>query len=166
MGVNSMRQSAALLVVLCTLSCKSNGPTITDTENRLAPPTLSVSATSRAVAVAGGPSELEVSAFLRNGTSTQIRVEVGAGCPLVVRIFSDPTAEYQGTVDSSMGCALVEPTLDLAPGDTATLTRVVGPAELSAYLPGTYGINVVVTTNTYLLGAWAGAITLPLASAR
>ena len=109
-----MRKFAAMLVVLCTLSCKSNGPTATD--NRVAPPLLSVSATSRARAVAGSASELEVSALLRNGTSTQIRVSVGA-------------------------------------------------AELSSYLPGMYGINVVVTTNPGLIGVWAGAIVLPLASA-
>lgn len=158
-----MRKFAAMLVVLCTLSCKSNGPTATD--NRVAPPLLSVSATSRALAVAGSASELEVSALLRNGTSTQIRVSVGAACPLFVRIFSDPTGESQGSLDSSMGCSLGGLTLDLAAGDTAVLTRVIGPTELSSYLPGMYGINAVVTTNPGLIGVWAGAIVLPLASA-
>ena len=157
-----MTKCAAMFVVLCAMSCKSSGPTATDL--RVAPPTLSVSATSRALAVAGSASELEVSALLRNETTAPIRVMVGAACPLFVRIFSDQTRESQGSLDSSMGCALSGPSLDLAPGDTTVLTRVIGGAELSSYLAGTYGINVVVTTNPGLIGVWAGAITLPLAS--
>jgi hypothetical protein len=158
-----MRKFAAMLAVLCALSCKSNGPTVAD--NRVAPPMLSVSATSRALSVADSGSELVVSALLRNGTSAQIRVSVGAVCPLFVRIFSDQTGASEGSLDSSMGCSLGGPTLDLAPGDTAVLSRVIGAAELSSYLPGTYGINVVVTTDPGLIGVWAGAIVLPLASA-
>jgi hypothetical protein len=93
-------------------------------------------------------------------------VAVGVGCPLFVKLFPDPTGEYEGSTDSSMGCLSGGPALDLAPGDTAVLTRVIGADTLASFAPGTYGINVVVTTNPFLIGVWAGAVQLPLARPR
>ena len=55
--------------------------------------------------------------------------------------------------------------LELAPGDTAVLTRVLSADTLGSFAPGTYGVNVAVTTSTGLIGVWAGAVQLPLASA-
>jgi hypothetical protein len=87
-------------------------------------------------------------------------------CPLFVRLFSDPTGEYFVSLDASIACAQNGTTLDLAPGDTAVLTRVIRADSLASFAQGVYGINVAVTTNTTLIGAWAGAVRLPLASAQ
>ena len=61
-----------------------------------------------------------------------------------------------------MACAPGGSTLDLAPGDSTVVSRVLQADTLAAFAPGTYGVNVAVTTSTGLLGAWAGAVPLPL----
>jgi len=63
-----------------------------------------------------------------------------------------------------MACPPDASMLELAPGDTAVLTRVLGADTLASFAPGTYGVNVAVTTSTGLIGVWAGAVQLPLAS--
>jgi hypothetical protein len=131
--------------------------------NRLPPPTLSVSATTHVLSVASGAPDLEVSALLRNATLSRIRVAVGVQCPLFVRVFPDPTGEYAGSLDASMACPPGASTLELAPGETTVLTRVLAAATLASFAPGTYGVNVAVTTSTGLIGVWAGAVQLPLA---
>jgi hypothetical protein len=161
-----MRNATRLLIALLLSACATQAPTGEDVgRTRLAPPTLSVTATSRALPVPGSASDLQVSALLRNLTTTHIQVFVGAQCPLFVRIFPDPTGEQMGSTAAADACPAGGPTLDLAPGDTAVLTRVIRADALASFAPGTYGINAAVTTNTYLIGVWAGAVQLPLASA-
>ncbi|HYT69939.1 MAG TPA: hypothetical protein VEK78_01075, partial [Gemmatimonadales bacterium] len=87
----------------------------------------------------------------------RIRIALGTQCPLFVRIFPDPTGEYAASVNGSMACPPGASPLELAPGDTAVLTRVLGADTLASFAPGTYGVNVAVTTSTGLLGVWAGA---------
>ncbi len=157
-----MRSSIRLSVLVALCACTGQAPT---EMNRLAPPTLSVSASTRVVSVASGAPNLEVSASLRNATKVRIGVAVGAQCPLFVRVFPDPTGEYAGSLDASMACPPDASTLELAPGDTAVLTRVLGADTLASFAPGTYGVNVAVTTSTGLIGVWAGAVQFPLASA-
>jgi hypothetical protein len=160
-GGGSMRNEVKVLVTLGLLACTGRAPT----ENSYwgtAPPTLTVTATTRVLPVAGGAPDLEISALLRNSTVSHIQVAVGAQCPLFVRIFPDPTGENSGSLDLSMACAQGGPTLDLAPGDTAVLTRVLRADSLASFAQGTYGINVAITTTTDLMGVWAGAVHLPL----
>jgi len=156
-----MHTPIRILVALTVGACTGESPT----QLRLAPPTLSITATTRVVS-AGGGSNLEVSASLRNATASRIRVAVGAQCPLFVRLFLDPTGEPAGSLDSSMACVLGASTIELAPGDTAALTRVLSADTFVSFAPGTYGVNVAVTTSSGLLGVWAGAVQLPLAGAR
>jgi hypothetical protein len=154
------------LVVFFGLSaCADQGPRLEDSRLRLAPPSLSITATSRVVMSAAGESELEVSASLQNFTKTHISVAVGPQCPLFVKIFANPSGERMVTTNSSMACPAGGPMVDVAPGTTTVLTRVVPASTLSSFAPGTYGVNVAVTTSTSLVGTWAGAIELPLSSA-
>lgn len=154
-----MRHAIQLLVALALFACTGQGPT---EMNRLAPPTLSVSATTRVLPVASGAPDLEVSASLRNATRTRLWVALGAQCPLFVRVFPDPTGEFAGSLDASMACPPGASTLELAPGDSTVLTRVLGADSLASFAPGNYGVNVAVTTSTGLIGVWAGAVQLPL----
>jgi len=62
-----------------------------------------------------------------------------------------------------MACPPDASMLELAPGDTTMLTRVLRADTLASFAPGTYGVNVAVTTSTGLIGLWAGAVQLPLA---
>jgi hypothetical protein len=156
-----MRNEVKVLVTLGLLACTGRAPT----ENgykRTAPPTLTVTATTRVLPVASGAPDLEISASLRNSTSSHIQVAVGAQCPLFVQIFPDPTGEQSGSINLSMACAQGGPTLDLAPGDTAVLTRVFRAVTLASFAAGTYGVNVAITSTTGLMGVWAGAVHLPL----
>lgn len=159
-----MRGTVRLVVALGALACTSPTSTENDSGLKLSPPTLSVSATTRVVSVAGAAPELEVSASLRNATMSHIQVAVGAQCPLFVRLFPDPTGEFRNSTDPSMACPPGGPNLDLAPGDTAVLTRVLPADTLTTLAQGTYGVNVAVTTSTALVGVWAGAVQLPLQS--
>lgn len=161
-----MRTALPLLVALGLLACTDRAPTQNIYERRLAPPMLSVSATTRVLPVAGAAPDLEISALLWNSTAVHFKVAVGAQCPLFVRIFPDPTGEPSGSLNASMACAQGGPTLDLAPGATAVLTRVVRADTLATFAPGTYGVNVAVTTTTDLIGVWAGSVQLPLGIAR
>ena len=156
-----MRYPIRFLVALVLVACAGETPT---EMHRLAPPTLYVSAASRVVSETDSVLALEVSATLRNETGVHIQVRVGPTCPLFVRLFWNPTGEPAGHLSSSMACPRGGPTLDLAPGDTTVLRRILGAATLATYAPGTYGVNVAVTTSTGLLGAWAGAVQLPLAT--
>ena len=154
-----MHKSLRLLSILVIVgACNSQGVTEV---NRLPPPTLQVTGTSTVVSGASGP-DLQVSAALRNATKVRIQVAVGAQCPLFVQLFSDPSGQPIGSLDASTGCAPGGSTLDLAPGDTATLTRLIHGDSLTAFSPGTYGVNIAVTTSTGLLGAWGGSVQLPL----
>jgi hypothetical protein len=127
-------------------------------------PPLRITGANRVVTT-GGVSELEILASVRNSTSIRIQVVVGAQCPLFVRLFPDSSGEPAGSLGPSMACAPGGSSLDLAPGDTTVLTRRVSADSLAALAPGTYGVNVAVTTSTGLLGAWAGAVHLPLTPA-
>jgi hypothetical protein len=113
-----------------------------------------------------GAPELEVSALLRNGTTTGIQVSVGAQCPLFVLLFTDPTGAYADSVSASMACAPGGPTLALAPGDTAVLTRVLSADTLASFPPGMYGVDIAVTSSTAIIGVWADSVQLPLATSR
>lgn len=160
----SMRNQVIGFVLVFFLGCSSKTPTENDSRLRLAPPTLSVTATSRPVSNATGGQDLEVSALLQNSTTTHILLVNSAQCPLFVRLFPDPTGEFSGSLDPSMGCPSGGPTIDLAPGVTTVLTRTLAAATLASFTPGKYGINVAVTTTTGLTGAWGGTVLLPLTS--
>ncbi len=154
-----MRTVIRVLVAVELLACTGETPTGMLT---LAPPTLSVTATTHVLPVVNSTPELQVSASLRNGTKLRIGVAVGTQCPLLVQLSPDPTGEPAGSLDASMACPPGGSTLELAPGDTAVLTRVLGADTLASYAAGLYGVNVAVTTSTGLLGVWAGAVQLPL----
>jgi hypothetical protein len=157
-----MRKMVTGFVVLWFFGCSSKTPTENDAGLRLPPPTLSVTATSHPIPNAGGGQDLEVIALLRNSTKSHILLVNGAQCPLFVRLFLNPTGEPSGAVDPSMGCKSGGQTLDLAPGDTVALTRVLPADTLASFAAGKYGINVVVTTTTVVSAAWGGAVLLPL----
>lgn len=161
-----MRNTLIGVVALFLFGCSSKSPTENDGRLRLAPPTLSVTATSRLVSNMGGGQDLEVSALLRNSTKSHILLANGAQCPLFVRLFPDPTGEASGSLDPSMGCPSGGPTIDLAPGDTTVLTRTLPAATLASFAQGKYGINVAVTTTTDLIGTWGGTVLLPLGSSQ
>ena len=156
-----MRNVLLVLVTLAVFACA--GPTQTEM-NRLPPPTLSITATTQVLSIAGGAPVLQVSAAIRNATTQRIQVSVGANCPLYVHVFPDPTGQYQLSTDPSMACAAGASTLDLVPGDSTVLTRVLAADELASRAPGTYGVGVAVTTSTALIGVWAGIVQLPLAN--
>lgn len=155
----SFLAAAPAVMALGVMACDS---TSAMQEDRLPPPTPSVSASTLVLRPAGRTPALQVSARVWNETSEAMRVAVGPECPLFVRVFPDTTEEYQGSVDGSMACAPGTLTLLLAPGDTTVLTRVLTAAELAPHPPGTYGINVVVTTTAAIIGMWGGTIDLPL----
>jgi hypothetical protein len=155
-----MRSVIRAVVALDLLACTGNTPT--GSMLTLAPPTLSVSAATHVLPATSGTPELQVSASLRNGTKIRIGVAVGTECPLFVQLSPDPTGQPAGSLDASMACPPGGSVLELAPGDTAVLTRVLGADTLAAYAAGLYGVNVAVTTSTGLLGVWAGAVQLPL----
>ena len=157
-----MRIPISSFAAIAMLACTSQEPT---GFLRTAPPTLSVNATTQILATSGSTPVLEVSAVLRNGTTERIRVAVGLQCPLYVRLFADPTGEYQDALDASMACPADASALELAPGDTTVLTRVLRSDTLASYASGTYGVNIAVTTGTAVIGAWAGAVHLPLQAA-
>jgi len=152
-----MRYSVMVLAPLAVAAC-SNEPSNVHT---VAPPTLQVAGASQVVSSASGP-VLQVSASLRNATRTHIQLAIGAQCPLFVRLVPDSSGAPMGSLDQSMACPSGSPTRDLAPGDTATLIRVLSGDSLTGIAPGRYGLNIAVTTSTALIGAWAGTVTLPL----
>jgi len=153
-----MRYARWAALSLSLAACARARPT----ELQTAPPTLDVIATTRILST-GGNANLEVSASVQNNTSSHFRLEVGSRCPLYVRLFPDPTGQYADSLAPSMGCISSDSIVDLAPGDTSSVLRVLPADSLANYAPGTYGVNVVVTTTAGVIGAWAGAIQLPLA---
>ena len=112
----------------------------------------------------GGVPVLEVSVVLHNTTTTHFKVASGAGCPLFVQLYLAPTGQYTGSADASMACPAGSPTFDLAPSDSVILTRTFRSDSLATYPPGNYGINVMVTTTTVVIGKMAGNVRLPLSS--
>jgi len=158
-----MRKTLVSFVVLFLLGCSSKSPTENDGQLRTAPPTISVSATSRPVSNVSGGQDLQVSALLRNSTKSHFLLANGTQCPLFVQLFADPTGEAAGSVALAMGCPSGGPTIDLAPGDSIVFTRTLPATTLALFAPGKYGINVAVTTTTDIIGVWAGAVLLPLA---
>lgn len=164
-----MRHRTGLVVALSLLACTSRDPM---PPSHLAPPNLTVKATTRVISAASGAPALEVSALLRNQTTVGFQVAVGAQCPLYVELRSDPTGQYADSTSLSMACAPGGPALVLAPGDTAVLTRVLGADTLASFAPGRYGVNVEVSFDTGtgpvggwgVEGVWADSVQLPLAS--
>jgi hypothetical protein len=152
-----MRRSIGALVVLCTLACKGESPT--DNGLRLAPPTLDVAAWTFAEGVVGDPLDLWVSVALHNHTTTHLQAVVSDACPFAVRIFPDSsgTQPYIGVV----GCPPGGAELDIAPGDSAILTRKFPADTLATFAPGTYSVNVLVGTVHGSIGMWAGTVPLP-----
>lgn len=155
-----MRKPLRMLGILVLFACSDRG--LTQIHRRGAPETLSVDGSVRAIGATGAAPELEVAASLRNETHSRIQVAVGERCPLFVRIYPDPTGEAADSLSGSWACAPGGPTLDLAPGDTAVLTRVFSADTLATFAPGRYAVSVAVTTNTYLIGVRAGTVQLPL----
>ena len=157
-----MRTRVLLLVALSLQACTGQSPPLLTEQHRLAPPVPRVTAGAFVTSNGGDALVLEVTALLRNATKVHFQVADPAYCPLFVRLFPNPTGEPAGALDGSMQCPSGTPTFDLAPGDSALLTRVLGAGELVAFAPGKYGINVAVTTGTGVVGTWAGNIDLPL----
>ncbi len=152
--------AALALSVACDAS-----PTATSTgiERSFAPAHPHMEATAQSVTGPDGQVSLEVAATLTNGSEITFHVRTGESCPLFVHLFWNPTGEYASHLSGSWACPPEGETLALVPGDSAVLTRVLGPEELSDYEPGTYGIDVAVTLTTCLLGTSAGNVQLPLA---
>jgi hypothetical protein len=115
-----------------------------------------VSASTQVVSTASGPS-LEIAALITNPTAVVFKLNTGAQCP-AIQIFPDPSGEIQ-----SNACPPAA-TVDLAPGDTVVLKRVLPSDSLSSYAPGLYGVNIELATDRWAIGAWAGTVSLPLAS--
>ena len=159
-----MKKIFACVVAVSILACTEHGSP-TGNDPRLAPQHLTVTATSRVIASDGGARAIEVSATLKNETNVVRSVAVDPDCPLVVSIQPDPTGEPQLSTSATMFCAETAAMLSIAPGDSAILTRVIGPDSLATYGPGTFGLGALVTTNTALMGIWAGSVQLPLSDA-
>ncbi|MDE3128361.1 MAG: hypothetical protein KGL38_10175 [Gemmatimonadota bacterium] len=153
-----------VLTAAIALAAAACGGAPTGTGRSLPPPTLQVSGSTRIRTDSGGQSELEVLAALSNPTSVHILVGMGAQCPLYVHVYPDPTGAYMVPAGGPAGCAASAMTLDLAPGDSAVLTRVVPPDSLASLAPGTYGVALGVVTSTAIIGMWAGTVQLPVGS--
>lgn len=151
-----MRPALQFAIGICVIGC--SGDSLPEIEH-LAPPTPRVSASNGVVSTSAGLS-LEVTTLVTNPTAVVFKVNAGAQCP-AIRIFSDPSGEAQ-TLAGPSPCPPAA-TVDLAPGDTIILKRVVPPDSLSSYSPGLYGVGVQVVTDRVVMGAWAGTVTLPLA---
>lgn len=109
-----------------------------------------------------GQASLQVAALVTNTTSVHIRLAAAPACPLYVNIFPDSTGEQMGFRNPDP-CPAATETVDMAPGDTVTLTRLVPASALAAYAAGVYGVNVGITDGGYSSTTWAGAVRLPLA---
>jgi hypothetical protein len=106
---------------------------------------------------------LKVSVTLHNYTSVHLQAVVSASCPFAVRIFPDSTGAYEYIGVNA--CPAGGSALDVAPADSVVLTRMISADSLATFARGTYGVNVLVGTTTGAIGAWAGAIQLPLPTA-
>jgi hypothetical protein len=152
----------ALCVLLAAAAACSSSPGMTECCRTGTGPGLNVTAYTQVVPVPGGAPSLQISAVLTNPSTTHILVGMGPQCPLFVQLLSDPTGQPMGSLDGSMACPSSTVTLDVAPGDSAILTRTLTAAALTQYPSGTYGVDISVTTSTALTGVWAGAVQLPL----
>ena len=161
-----MRNALRVLVVFGLVGWASQLPAQIVFRGRRAPVPrpLTVTASTRVLSATGAGPSLEVSALLENRTTRHKQVVIGARCPLWVRLFPAPTGEMSGSFDDSSLCRTRGPSLDIAPGHSATLTRVLRADTLTSFAPGTYGVNVAVTTNDGWIGVWAGTVQLPLKS--
>ncbi len=128
---------------------------------------------TRVLAGAGGASELELTTWFVNRTTVHIRVGSGAQCPWV--------GFYPGEVgalpweEAWVNCRPA-PSIDLAPGDSTVITRVVPADKLATYTPGPYLVEVFATISTSewcsdvpdgipvtgVQGVWSGWMELPL----
>ena len=154
-------RNVLLLTALAIAGCSSKAPT----ENlRLAPPTLLVNATTKIVTAASGVPALQIAVSLRNQTSVHLGATINSSCPFAVRFFPDSSGAY--AYIGVVACPAGGSTLDVAPGDSVVLTRLFSADSLATLASGTYGINVLVGTNTGSIGVWGGAIQLPLMSSR
>lgn len=151
------------LALVGAWACEGRGPTDgADLQKGGPPDRIAVTASMRVLSFPGRGLQLEVSALLRNPTTSTFDIIVGGQCPLPVRIFPDPTGAPITSIDGMMVCPTGGPSFALAPGDTAVVTRMISPDTLATFSPGMYGINVAVTTSGSVVGAWAGAVQLPL----
>src|SRR5437764_12690866 len=94
-----MRTVIRVLVAVELLACTGETPTGMLT---LAPPTLSVTATTHVLPVVNSTPELQVSASLRNRTKLRIGVPAGTQCPLPAQLSPDPTGDPARSPDSTM----------------------------------------------------------------
>ena len=153
-----MRPTLLLASAACAIACSGASPTTNF--DRLPPPVPLVTASTR-VDSSGGIAHLEVSAFVSNPTTVHFRLSTGPLCP-EVRIFPDPTGEVQVSSGPVTTCLVSQSTVDLAPGDSITLKRVMPPEILASFPAGLYGVNVQVVTDRVVIGLWAGTVRLPL----
>lgn len=150
-----------LVLAILALGACSSEPTATTVVLTPAPPTLAFAASMTAVNAGTSQAALKVTALVTNKTSVHLRLGAGPACPLYVDIFPDSTGEQMG-IGNPDPCAPATETVDMAPGDTITLTRLVSPSDLAAYAAGVYGVNVGITDGRYSSTVWVGAIRLPL----
>ena len=152
---------AAVAVAVAVAGC---GPGSTEVLLRPAPPSLAVSGTTRVVVDGGGHPQLEVAAQLRNPNNVHIVVGIGSACPLYVRLFPDPSGVVEVSSGGPVGCPASAFTLDLAPGDSAVLTKDIPSDSLAGLVPGLYGVNVGIAAGTATMGGWAGTVNIPLSA--
>jgi hypothetical protein len=150
------------LLALLSIACSKDAPTeIPNCCLQTAPAEPSVSATSRVVPIAGVPG-LEVSATVANHwTSLDFRVNTGPQCPRVV-FYADSTGAGFASTGCPMGTTAGAPTLDLVPGDSIVIQRVLLGTDLAAYQPGLYHVFVEVSTDRLSIGLPTGTLRLPL----
>ena len=142
------------------LSCGT--PDVATGLKKSLPPTpVDLAVTAHAV---NGPDgvDLVVTAVVRNATRSSATIFTGASCAPFVSLFSNPSGEYQSHLSPAMQCPVGSPSVALAPGDSIALVNRLLARDLAQYSPGTYGIDVAITTGTELTGRSAGNIDLPL----
>ena len=108
------------------------------------------------------PVQLDTRVTMRNGSSQRATVELGSGCPVILRVYRD-AARTQLAWDQSVGmvCTMQIQIVDLAPGATAekAAPRVSARDILGDSLPdGRYYLSAFVQ----VVG---GGLTLPAGSA-
>lgn len=154
-----MKRNLQLAFGICAIGCSHSSSTEL---NQLASPAPNVTASNKIVATANGPS-LEITALITNATSASFTLNDGTECP-AIQVFSDPSGEHQ-VVSSPPLCVADKPALNLAPGDTVVLKRIVSTAYVTSFSPGLYGLNIEVTGAQLRVGVWAGTVRLPLSIA-
>lgn len=128
-----------VLIALAALAC-SNTESVTACPGCWLPPPAPLGTlTIRALSDTGGTFSLQVSEFLQNSTAN-VTFSVGQ-CPL--RILLHPGVDVGG-LSGSDGCPAGSPVRVLAPGDTETMSRVLGPDTLASFAPGPYSVSVAI----------------------